>query len=191
MLFGSAFLFSSALLYGAKEVGLWHMSSLKATIYWFVGTGVVLVGNAVTDTASRRALLARVARRVIATTILIEFIVNVYALPLAYELGLIPIALVLLGLRVVAQQDASLDPRVLKAINGMLMLVGLIYLAYFLVRSLGDLNGLVTREHAEEFLVGPVLTLALIPFLCGVAWVSMREQENLRSRFRAATNAGG
>ena len=167
------------------------MSSLKATIYWFVGTGVVLVGNAVTDTASRRALLARVARRVIATTILIEFIVNVYALPLAYELGLIPIALVLLGLRVVAQQDASLDPRVLKAINGMLMLVGLIYLAYFLVRSLGDLNGLVTREHAEEFLVGPVLTLALIPFLCGVAWVSMREQENLRSRFRAATNAGG
>lgn len=166
------------------------MSSLKATIYWFVGTGVVLVGNAVTDTASRRALLARVARRVIAATILIEFIVNVYALPLAYELGLIPIALVLLGLRVVAQQDASLDPRVLKAINGMLMLVGLIYLAYFLVRSLGDLNGFVTR-HAEEFLVGPALTLALIPFLCGVAWMSMREQENLRSRFRAATNAGG
>ena len=107
------------------------MSSLKATIYWFVGTGVVLVGNAVTDTASRRALLARVARRVIAATILIEFIVNVYALPLAYELGLIPIALVLLGLQVVAQQNASLDPRVLKAINGMLMLVGLIYLAYF------------------------------------------------------------
>ena len=58
-----------------------------------------------TDTASRRALLARVARRVIAATILIEFIVNVYALPLAYELGLIPIALVLLGLQVVAQQN--------------------------------------------------------------------------------------
>jgi hypothetical protein len=54
---------------------------------------------------------------------------------------------------------------------------------YFLVRVFTDFRGFWTRENAEDFLVGPALTLVLIPFLYAVAWYSQRELANLRKQF--------
>jgi hypothetical protein len=54
------------------------------------------------------------------------------------------------------------------------------------VSAISNFDGFLTRKNAEDFLVAPALTLALVPFLFGVAWVSRREQENLRQRFRSA-----
>src|SRR6266542_226230 len=39
LLFGSAALYSAALVVLGRELGLWHTSAIKATIYWFFGTG--------------------------------------------------------------------------------------------------------------------------------------------------------
>jgi hypothetical protein len=47
-LFGSALVSSTLLVYAAKEARLWHTTALKATVYWFVGTAVVLIADAVT-----------------------------------------------------------------------------------------------------------------------------------------------
>ena len=52
-----------------------------------------------------------------------------------------------------------------------------------LVRVSTDLGGFLTRENAEDFLVGPALTLALVPLLYAVAWYSRRELANLRRQF--------
>ena len=38
LLFGSALLYSAALVYAASALGLWHMTALKATVYWFLGS---------------------------------------------------------------------------------------------------------------------------------------------------------
>ena len=85
-LFGSVLLYSALLVYGARQVGLWHPTALKATVYWFIGTGVVLAGQAVTEGArDDGAFLRKVPRRVVAATIVTGFMVNVYALPLAIE----------------------------------------------------------------------------------------------------------
>jgi hypothetical protein len=46
LLFGAAAVYSSALVFLGKEAGLWHPSATKATVYWFFGTAVILVGNA-------------------------------------------------------------------------------------------------------------------------------------------------
>jgi hypothetical protein len=50
-------------------------------------------------------------------------------------------------------------------------------------------DGFLTRENAEGFLVAQALTLAFVPFLYGVAWVSRREQANLRRRFRPISDS--
>lgn len=187
LLFGSLAVYSGLLLYGAKEFGLWHGadSGFKAAVYWFVGTGVVLAGEAVMRARPDDAyLLRRVFNRVVGVTIFIEFIVNVYALPLACELVLAPVAVLFVVLH-----DASADPRTRALIDGVILAIGTLYLVHFLVRAVGDLDGFLTRERAEDFLVGPVLTLALIPFLYALAWVSRREQDNLRKRFRSASNS--
>lgn len=186
LLFGAALAYSAALVYAANRLGLWHSTALKATIYWYVGTAVVLAGEAVMDGARDSGeFVRRVLRRVVAVTIIVEFIVNVYALPLAVELVGVLVVLLFTGVQVVAQHEPRTPPATLKFIEGVLVAVGLFYLGYFVVRVIGDLGGFLTRENAEDFLVPPGLTLALIPFLYLAAWWSRREQENLRKRFRA------
>jgi hypothetical protein len=46
LLFGSAALYCATLLFLANAPEFWHSTALKATVYWFLGTGVVLVGRA-------------------------------------------------------------------------------------------------------------------------------------------------
>lgn len=86
LLFGSALAYSTLLVYAAKEARLWHTTALKATVYWFVGTAVVLITDAVTRASPRdRDFIRSVLKRVVGITILVELVVNLYAVPLAGE----------------------------------------------------------------------------------------------------------
>jgi len=191
VLFGSALVYSTLLVYAAKEAGLWHNSALKATVYWFIGTAVVLIADAVTGASPRdRDFMRRVLKRVVGVTILIEIVVNLYSFSLAVELIGVGVAITFSMMQVVVEHDPSADRRVQKVIERGLVAVGLLYLGYFAVRGLGDLmDGGVSRERVEEFLVGPALTTALIPFLYAIAWWSRRERANLRRRWQSASNS--
>jgi hypothetical protein len=183
ILYGVTLAYSALVVYAAAALDLWHTTAVKATIYWFLGSGVVLVGEAVSRISPRDpAVWRRVLRRVIAITLAIEFIVNVYALPLLVELVLAVIALLCVGIRAAIKHDRSADPRVGTMADVGLAAVGFVYLGSFVVRVLGDLDGFLARETAEDFLVGPALTIALIPLLYAFAAVSRWEQARLRRR---------
>lgn len=155
LLFGSATLYCALVAYGAKEAGLWHTASFKATLYWFVGTGVVLIGDAVTATSSRNgALLRRVLALVVAVTILVEFLVALDTLPFLVEVVLVFLATALIGLQVVARHDASTHPLLIKFIESGLVAIGLVYLANFAVEGISDPDALFTTQRGEELLVG-------------------------------------
>jgi hypothetical protein len=184
MVFGSASLYSALLVYGAAVLDVWHSSALKETIYWFLGTGVALVGQAVVSgTKSESALVRKVFRRVVTATVLVEFAANLYAFALPVELVLTAILLVFVMMQAYAPYDKNVTPVARKFINGVLIVIGLVYLVYFLVRALTDLGAFLTREHAEDILVGPGLTLCLLPLLYAFAWWSRREQQQLHNRF--------
>ena len=55
--------------------------------------------------------------------------------------------------------------------------------ANLVARVAGDPAGFFNRESAEDFLVAPTMSVAVVPFLCAVAWYSRWELENLRRRF--------
>jgi hypothetical protein len=136
------------------------------------------VGEAVTDTPRDAGLLRRVLARVIAVTVLVEFAVNLYAFPFAIEVFLIFVVLLCGVLQAV--------PDAREFANHGLVAVGLVYMAYFVIRALDDPAGLLTRERVEDLLVGPALTVVLIPFLYSVAWFSGREQARLRRRWHSS-----
>jgi hypothetical protein len=186
LLYGSALGYASLLVYGAHKVGLWHTTAVKATAYWFAGTAIVLIADAVTRAEPRdRAFIRRVLRRVAGITILIGFAVNLYAFPFAVEVAGVGIAVTFSMLQAVMATDPSADPRVRRFVDGTLAAVAFAYVSYLAVRGIGDLLDGVGRERTEEFLVGPALTIALIPFLYAVAWWSRREKEQIRKRFQA------
>jgi len=110
LLFGLALLYSFGVVYAAWLGGLWHLPALKETVYWFIGTGVALVALAISPGASTRQLLRRVLRRILAATVVIEFVANLYAFPLSVELPLTFVLLVFVMLQAYGP-DESDTPR--------------------------------------------------------------------------------
>jgi hypothetical protein len=180
LIFGSAAVSCAAVVLLASEVGLWHTTAIKETVYWFFGTGVVLVGNAIQwqDDPDCRTKLLRQALRF---TIIVEFLINLYVFPLAVEILLVPLVLLFVVMQVVAERDPSLA-QARKPIDFVLTAFGLALLVHFAVSAISDLEGFLTRENAEDFLVAPALTLAFAPFLYVVVRLAKREMANLRKR---------
>ncbi|TML62909.1 MAG: hypothetical protein E6G22_07180 [Actinobacteria bacterium] len=184
--FGSAALYCAGVVLLARWIGAWHTAALKETIYWFFTGGVVLVGRAVThaapfDLAFYKALL----RQAVRFTIVVEFLVNLYVFPFLAELFLVPLVLLFVAMQVLAAHDDSLA-NARKPIEGLLTTIGLLLLAYFVVKAILNPANLFTREHAERLLVAPILTFAFVPLLWAWGWISRREQENLRRGLRAS-----
>jgi hypothetical protein len=191
LLFGSALVYSTLLVYAASDLGLWHTTTLKATAYWFLGTAVVLAGHAATRSSPwDREFIRPVLKRVVGVTILIELVVNLYTFPVAAEVIGVGVVLTFSMLKAFADSEASPDPRIRPIIDGVLVAVLLVYLLYDVVRGLGDVLDGVGRQRTEEFLVGPALTIALIPFLCGVAWWSGRDTMRHMTRARSVERLG-
>jgi hypothetical protein len=184
-LYGTAAAYCAGVVYAAEQIGLWHATALKATIYWFIGTAVVLVGEAVSNTSGRDSTFRRrVLRRVAAWTIFLEFAVNLYALPFLVEAAVLFVVIAFVGMQAVIEGGLTpADPATRKLIEVVLGWIGTLYFVYFLARAFTDPGGLWSRQHAEDFLVGPALTVALIPFLSAVTWYSRRELARLRRQF--------
>lgn len=152
-IFGSAALWTGLLVYLAHSYGLWHMSSAKETVYWFLGTAIVLAANS-SGLTRKPHFLRELILKVLGAgflAVVLEFAVNYYTFHLGVEVVLVFATL----LATFASQR-------------MLSAIGLILIAVTAVRVLGDLEGLLTRANAEALLISPVLTVSLIPFL--YAW---------------------
>jgi hypothetical protein len=182
LVFGSAVAYSAGIVIAADRVGAWHTTSVKETIYWFVGVALVLLGRAVNATPGRD-YLREIVRRAVALTIVVEFVTTFYVFPLAIELPLVFVALVLTMWSEVPAGFQGTDPRISIVVGRALVVLGLLALATFGLRAILDPGHLFTVDTAERFLIVPVFTLALTPYLFAVAWYFRREESRLRQRF--------
>jgi hypothetical protein len=184
-LYLTALAYAAGIVVLAWRLGLWHSQAFKPTVYWFVGSVTVLIGSAVT-TGARDAsdFVSVIVRRTFAATVVIEFIVNLYAMPLAYEVVGVGLILLFGGVQVIAERDPQYAST-RGFINGVIVTVGVVYLLYFFARLINDFGGFASRDTAEDFLVGPLLTITLLPLLIGLARFSRWEQARLRRRFLA------
>jgi hypothetical protein len=186
LMFCSAALYCVGIVLLARWVHLWHATGLKETVCWFLTGGFVLVGRAVTHAAPfNLGFYKKLLRQAVRFTLVVEFLVNLYVFPFLVELVLVPFILLLVGMQVVVAYEASLA-EAKKLFDGALTTIGLLLLIYVVVEATHDPGSLFSRENAETVLIAPVLTFAFVPLLWAWAWLSRREQENLRKRFRAS-----
>lgn len=183
LLFGAAALYSAGVVYLLARADLWHTTSLKETIYWYVGTGAVLSGYTTQANPSTH-YVKQVLRKLLTVTLVIESVVNLYVFPLGVEIVLVFLVIAFTGMQVVAQYDSKIDALTRKVIDRVLIGIGVFLLLSFVVGALSDHDDFFSRETAEDFLVVPVLTVALIPFLYLVAWYSRRELAAIREKLR-------
>lgn len=182
LLFGGAALYCAGILAAASKLGVWGPSATNETVYWFLGTGLVLAVHATKarpDPDYARTLI----RRAIRVAILIEFIVNFYVFPLGVELVFVPLVGLLGIMEVWNKGLAEPDPRLAKLTGEALVILGWVVFVSVLVRIGLHPSDLITRDTLERVLVVPALTIAFIPFLYLISWWSRWELERVRRRF--------
>lgn len=187
LVWAAAAAYAAGLVLAAAVIGLWHTTAIKETLYWFLGTAVVLTGSALTTPSFDRTYAKRVAHKALRLTIIIEFLVNLYVMPLAAELVLVPLVAMFVMMQIVAESDPKLAS-VRTFLDRALMLIGVCLLAWVTVSALTDPRGLLTREHAEALMLVPVLTLAFLPFLYGMMRWSRWDTDRVMRRWRQKTH---
>jgi hypothetical protein len=180
LVFVGGAVFCSAVVYLAARAGLWHQGTLKETVYWFAAGGIVMTAQAIEKSPSGFGYLRALLRRAARLTIVVEIIVNLYVLPLFFEILLFPVFITL----AYAQVADNLTPAQRKAADRATTWLGIFILSYVAVAVLTDLDGLLSRDTLEGLLVAPALTVAFVPYLYCVGWIVRREQENLQKRYR-------
>lgn len=162
--------YCAGVVIAAQPLGLWHTTAIKETVYWFFGTGVLLVGRAI-ESASNPNWARQILRPALRLTLIVEFLVNLYVFPFGVEMVLVPIVVLVVLVEAVAGFDPS-HVAAQRFSSGVITAIGCGLLAYVLVSALSDLSGFLTRENAEHLLLAPALTLASFPILFVVVrWV--------------------
>ncbi len=181
-LFGGAALYCAGILVAGSEVGVWHTSAAKETVYWFIGTGLVLAGHA-TEAQPSPGYVGILLARAFKIAIVVEFIVNLYVFPLGIELVFAPVVSIFIVLDAWNQAQSRADPRVVRFTDGGLVAIGWLVLFSALLRIGLHLGDVFSRETLERLLVVPAFTIAFIPFLLLIAWCSRRQIEDVRRRY--------
>jgi hypothetical protein len=178
--------YCAGVVVAAQAVGLWHTTAINETVYWFFGTGVLLVGRAIE--AANKAHWAHWARTILRPalrlTLIVEFLINLYVFPFGVEIVLVPFVVLIVLVEAVAALDPAQAPAQ-KFSSGVITTIGFCLLAYVFVRLFSHLSGFLTREHAEDFLLAPALTLASFPILFVVVRWVRSDTAAVRRRWQA------
>ena len=175
--------YCAGVVIAAQALGLWHTTATKETVYWFLGTGVLLVGRAI-ESANNPNWARKSLRSALRLTLIVEFLVNLYVFPFGVELVLVPFVVLLVLVEAIAALDPTHAPAQ-RFSSGVITTIGFGLLAYVLVNVFSDLSGFLTRENAEDFLLAPALTLASFPIIFVVVrWVQW-DTAAVRRRWQA------
>ncbi|MEX1007050.1 MAG: hypothetical protein WD271_04305 [Acidimicrobiia bacterium] len=153
----------AAVVFGLYAALLWDWSLFSETLFWFVGTALVLFArydHVVEDPHFfRHTMLGALS-----LTVIVEFLTNLSSFSLPVEFLLVPL-LVLLGatLAVSATREEFAPAR--GCLTRVVAVAGLGLLLYSLTRVLENIGDVATTDMLRELVTPALLTLCLLPFI--------------------------
>jgi hypothetical protein len=162
----------SALIYTGIVIAVlihfryWNLELLKGTIVWFFGSALVALFS--TEPVGAHYYRQLILRNV-AVVALVEFVVNLYTLPLPVELVLVFFMLFLPALQAVSTISPDLTgakyDAVRRLISGCLSLLGVFLLLSSVIQIVLHWNETFSLEKGREFALPLVLSVAFVPIL--------------------------
>lgn len=157
------------------SLNLWDLSVLKETIYWVIGTGIIMFGkfNGVKDLKS---LYKQTAKETLALMVILEFIIWLYVFPLWAELLFIPFVTFIVLLATMAKYMKTDGIELTrKVLNGTQVFIGLLILVFAFIALVKSPATLFTFQNLELFLLPIVLSLTYVPSVYFIALYSKYE----------------
>lgn len=146
-----------------RNFELWTLAQFKITVFWFLFAGVPALMD-IPEISKNPALLKAAAAKNFKLSLLLDFFINLYKLPLLGELFFVPFVALLGGLLAVAQSNDKYAP-VQKLLNGVLVTVGLclvFFQAYKLMTSFEEVNN---ADKLRDFALPVLYNFIFIPFM--------------------------
>lgn len=155
------------------KINLWDTFLVKDTIYWFLGTALVLTftANKIKDGGYFKELMIDSLK----LTVLMEFIINFYVFSFWLELLFFPILIFVVGMHTVAKSDDKYAPA-RKVLDIVLAVFGLCLTAYVIYRIIGTWPALLTLDNLRTLLLPICLTFTYLPFLYFLALFFVYEE---------------
>ena len=146
------------------EYGLWNLEYIKITVMWFIFSGIAAVIDVASTKDSEQSHFGSWVADNIKALIVVEFLAHAYSFSLVVELALFPVIFVLAGALETSKNDpeAEMAKVVFEMILGS---IGLVFLAYSAFQVATNWSQFVDGDPVASFVLPPLLSLALLPFL--------------------------
>jgi hypothetical protein len=149
-------------LFLLKKFGTWDFTLLKDTIFWFVSVALVLFFSI--NKAKDTHFFKDIVKESFKWTIALEFFVNFYTFSLLTELFLMPAIFFLTMTLAYSQTDKKYE-QVSKLLTNIFAIIGLTFFVYVTYKTFYNYQDFFTLHTLFSFLLPPILTVLLIPFL--------------------------
>lgn len=157
-------LYMTAIIFILKSIGFWELYLLKDSIIWFVFTGFQIFINSTSFNRSDHFMTNYLTKN-LKLDFALEYIVNIKSFPLVVELLLIPVLVIIGGLDAVANFEPEKNKLLIKLIKIVEAIIGLVILVYITVSIIIHFKEMINVQVLKDFLLFPILTIALIPYI--------------------------
>ena len=173
-----------AVTYALRAVEFWTFQQFKITVLWFLFAGIPALTDIPRISEDPSHLGASAARN-FKLSLLLDFFVNLFKMPLLAELFFVPFMALIGGMLAVAQGDEKYAI-VEKFLNGLLALLGSALLAFALYKLASDFDSVANLNTGRDFALPILYNLAFVPVLWILAVYAAYESVFVRIGFVVA-----
>ena len=156
-------LYTSLIVFSLYKLGLWNAFLLKDTIFWVIGTALVLLFN-MNKATQNVSFFKETVFKAFRLVVILEFIINLYAFNFLVEMVLMPILVIIGGMSALTEIKAEYKT-VKRFINSVLTVIGFFMVIYAVSSVITNYQTFVTLKNFNTLVLPPLLTLFYIPYL--------------------------
>ena len=166
--------YSGAIVAELARLGWWTGELLKETVLWFVLSGVALMFSGLGKRAGERGFWRRLLVDQLKATVLFEWLASAYTFSLPVELALVPLLVLLGAANALAQmKEEYASIRWLTALP--IVALGFYVIASGLGVTAAQFQLADPEPALKAFILGPMLSIAILPLAYAFAVVSAFE----------------
>lgn len=153
--------YTSGILLLLNKIGLWDLTLVKDAVFWFIGSGFVIVMN-LNEAKKEKAFFKKLLIDNFKLIVILEFITNFHVFTIPIELILIPCVVFMVMLSAVAGLKAE-HKKVKNLVDGVLTIIGLTFLIFSVIDISSHLTSFASFTTLKAFALPIILTVAFLP----------------------------
>lgn len=142
---------------------IWTKSQLKITLFWFFSAGLAGLASSVEAEGGKICMLEK-AKQNFSISVLLDFFVNLYRMPLLAELVFVPFITALTAIVVFSGYDEK-HKKVESCSSTLLIIIGLLILLYVIYMSAKNLDEVLTIDNARALALPIAFSIGILPII--------------------------